>query len=191
VLPERLVLAPGARLALPLAVATERLPPDGIFYRGRVLAPLGESEGYTLFTLPMEAAEAPGEYQGLVRLSSSARQGIGKALLLRYSVRAPAETSAGDAIVLISPAFVSPPNYAYVTAPPQLCWSEPAVAGPPPLRFRAMVAGPTPADSGWITESCWRTPALGPGTYYWKVFVRDGEGHMNRTNQRPYAFKIR
>jgi hypothetical protein len=67
----------------------------------------------------------------------------------------------------------------------------PAQAGPPPLAFRVMVTGPTPADSGWMTESCWQTPALARGTYAWKVFVRDADGHMNRTNQRPWVFQMR
>jgi hypothetical protein len=54
-----------------------------------------------------------------------------------------------------------------------------------------MVAGPQFADSGWIADQCWQTPALPKGTYFWKVFVRDGNGHMNRTNQRPYVFRLR
>jgi hypothetical protein len=106
-------------------------------------------------------------------------------------VRQPVDTSGSTGVVLINPTFVSPANYAELPAAPRLCWSEPRVAGPPPLSFRVMVVGAAPTDSGWIAETCWQAPHLAPGRYYWKVFVRDGQGRMNRTNQRPFAFSIR
>jgi len=55
----------------------------------------------------------------------------------------------------------------------------------------SIAAGPGAADSGWISELCYTTPSLAPGTYFWKVFVTDGAGLMNRTNQRPLAVVIR
>ena len=52
------------------------------------------------------------------------------------------------------------------------------------------VSGAGVADSGWIAAECWTPPPLGAGTFFWKAFVRDARGYMNRTNQRPTVFKI-
>jgi hypothetical protein len=142
--------------------------------------------------VPLTAPLAPGEYARLLPLSAGhGRRAVGRALRLHFAVRDPAHTAAGAGIVLISPAFVRTANWSRLAAPPQLCWSEPASAGPAPLLFRVRVVGPSPADSGWISAACWQTPALPPGSYAWKVFVRDGQGFMNRTNQRPFVFTLR
>ena len=42
-----------------------------------------------------------------------------------------------------------------------------------------------------VHATCWQAPDLKSGLYQWKVFVRDGRGYMNRTNQRPQVFTVR
>ena len=42
-----------------------------------------------------------------------------------------------------------------------------------------------------FAATCWQTPDLPAGMYFWKVFVRDARGYMNRTNQRPLALTIK
>jgi hypothetical protein len=189
-LPARLVMAPLGRLQLPLAISASQLVGHDVVFGSRTLRPLVATPTESVFTLELVAPRAPGEYERLIRLrplSTSA----GTVLRLRLSVRPPVVSSAAASIVLISPTFVGPANYSEHHTPPRLCWSEPAVAGEPPLRFRAMVVGPQAADSGWQADTCWQAPPLPKGTYFWKVFVRDGSGYMNRTNQRPFVFKIR
>jgi murein DD-endopeptidase MepM/ murein hydrolase activator NlpD len=188
-MPGRLVLRPGGRVGLPIAVANSTAARGQVVFSGRALTPTAQTATHTLFTLPVLAPAAAGDYTQTVQIkgSSSAAREVPLAL----SVREPAETSAAEAVVWISPTFVSPSNWASVLRPPRLCWTEPASAGAAPLSFRVMVVGTAAADSGWISASCWQAPALGHGTYYWKVFVRDADGHMNRTNQRPYVFQVR
>ncbi len=112
-------------------------------------------------------------------------------LTFNYAVRAPVDSSPGEGLVWINPRLVGPPDYSVFSATPKLCYSEPAVAGPAPLSFRVMLSsGAALADSGWMAGSCWTPPALAPGTYFWKVFVRDGQGHMNRPTDWPHIFKI-
>jgi len=189
-LPARLILAPGARVELPIALETASLPPGGLTYAGQPLLAAAESAGRTAFIVPLAAPAAPGEYARLLPLRGHpGRRAVGRALRLSFAVRDPAP-AAGLGVVLISPAFVRPANWSRLTAAPELCWSEPASAGPAPLLFRVRVVGPAPADSGWIEAACWQSPALPPGTYHWKVFVRDGLGFMNRTNQRPFVFTL-
>ncbi len=189
--PARLVLAPLGRMDLPIAIPNTLLSANAVYFAGRRLLPAAETPDRSVYLISLSAPLAAGEYERLVQLRPIGTAATGQTIRLRLSVRPPAETSAGQAVVLISPAFVGPANYSELRAPPTLCWTEPAVAGPPPLVFRAMVVGAQPADSGWIADTCWQTPPLVPGTYYWKVFVRDGSGLMNRTNQRPFVFKIR
>jgi hypothetical protein len=90
----------------------------------------------------------------------------------------------------MNPYYLSPSSWAPVGNAPQLCWGQNVKAGQTPFQYRVVIAGPTAADSGWIIDTCWQTPRLQPGTYYWKVFARDAQGYMNRTNQRPYAFVV-
>ena len=189
--PTRLVLAPLARVDLPLAISNSVLTRYDVYYAGRRLQPTSETPEQSVFVVSLSAPLAAGEYERLVQLRPTNTAATGQTFRLRLSVRAPPDTSAGESIVLISPAFAGPANYAELRAPPRLCWTEPAAAGPAPLRFRAMVVGAQAADSGWISDTCWQTPALAQGTYYWKVFVRDGDGFMNRTNQRPFVFRLR
>jgi murein DD-endopeptidase MepM/ murein hydrolase activator NlpD len=190
-LPARLVLAPRGRVRLPIAIPAGQLAAASVFYGGQELQPVTETPAYSVFNVDVAAPLAPGEYIRLVQLRPTGAAARTPTLRLRLSVRPAPATSPSDSIVFISPTFVGPANYSEHPASPRLCWSVPAVAGRPPLRFRAMVVGPQPADSGWIDSSCWQAPPLPNGTYYWKVFVRDGEGYMNRTNQRPFVFKIR
>ena len=191
VVPARLQLPPVGRVDLPVVIPTTTVAAFDVYYASRKLAPASQTADHSVFLVPLAAPVAPGEYERLVQLRPITDGGVRQTLRLRLSVRAPAATEAGRDIIYISPAFVSPANYSEHRTPPRLCWSEPAAAGLAPLRFRAMVAGPQPADSGWTTADCWQTPPLPPGTYFWKVFVRDGNGFMNRTNQRPFVFKLR
>jgi murein DD-endopeptidase MepM/ murein hydrolase activator NlpD len=190
-LPGGLILAPSTRVTLPVALrAAQRA---SLYYLGRRLQPALETPDLTTYSLDLTAPSTVGDYERavVVRPAGTGSAAAATTLRLRLSVHLPADASAGNGIVLISPTFAGPANYSTLRAAPRLCWSEPAVAGTPPLRYRAMVVGPQPADSGWIAAGCWQAPALSPGTYYWKVFVRDGSGFMNRTNQRPFVFKIR
>jgi len=184
--PGGLVLAPGTSVALPVAIKTAMLPPAGLTFGGRLLDPVQSIGVYTVFRLPLIAPPTTGIFSRPVTLIPAA----GRTTLVRFSVRPAPDTSTSTGMILISPTFVSPANYAVRRQPPELCWSEAASAGPAPLTYRVMVVGPTPVDSGWISDTCWQTPALVTGQYSWKVFVRDGQGYMNRPNQRPWVFKI-
>ncbi len=186
VTPGGLVLAPGTSVALPVAIRTSMLPASGLRFSGRVITPTQTAGAYTLFRLPIVAPAALGSYSRVVSLVAAA----GPIAPLRFSVRPAPDTSTSTGLILISPTFVSPANYVGLSKPPKLCWSEPASAGLAPLTFRVMVVGSTPADSDWISDTCWQAPPLAAGYYSWKVFVRDGQGYMNRPNQRPWVFKI-
>jgi murein DD-endopeptidase MepM/ murein hydrolase activator NlpD len=107
-----------------------------------------------------------------------------------FEVGALRSTEIPVGIVLQNPEFVSPTSYSAWGSAPQLCWRL-GGAVKQPVRFRVRVVGPQPADSGWQAATCWQPPQLRKGTYFWKVFVRDGDGFVNRTHQRPQAFVIR
>jgi hypothetical protein len=191
ILPGRLVLAPGARVDLPVAYRNDRLPAEGLSYQGQRLEVALRTETHTVVLTPFAAPALTGEFTRLIRVGPETQTGLGRALRFRYGVRPAAENPSRDGVVLISPTFAGPPNWTELRAPPELCWSLHATAGAAPLRFRVLAAGPTRADSGWIEATCWQTPLLPPGDYAWKVFVRDADGYMNRTNQRPYVFRLR
>jgi hypothetical protein len=189
-LPLGLVLAPLGQAQVPLVVSAEQLAASHVYYAGRRLTPVVEAPSQSTFRLPVVAPRWAGDYQRLVLLRPRSG-GTSTSLRLKVTVRPQVEAGAGAGIVYISPAFASPANYSLHASAPRLCWTLPAVAGEPPLTFRALVVGPRAADSGWITTTCWQPPRLPAGSYSWKVFVRDGLGHMNRTNQRPFVFRIR
>jgi murein DD-endopeptidase MepM/ murein hydrolase activator NlpD len=193
VLPASLVLAPRGRVRLPVGLPAAQAAALDVYYLGRRLLPSTTSPFLSIYTVELSAPLAPGDYERLVQLRPAMGTNASPATTLPLSllVRPPADSQAGAGIVYISPTFVSPANYSEHRSAPRLCWSEPAAAGPAPLSFRAMLVGPQAADSGWITATCWQTPSLAAGTYTWKVFVRDGQGYMNRTNQRPFVFKVR
>jgi len=190
VLPERIVLPPGAPAVLPVAYANEHVPAEGLWYLGERVPVALHTETHTVFSVPFTAPSRTGEFTRVLRVISDGDGAPRRLIRFRYGVRPPAESASAEGLVLINPAFARPPNWSRLDAPPELCWTEPAIAGPPPLSFRVLVVGPARADSGWITTPCWQTPALPPGDYAWKVFVRDGLGYMNRTNQRPWVFEI-
>jgi|GEM_PF-1361823 len=187
ILPARLVLTPSAQIYLPLAIVstdtTENLITDGT-----LLKPTRRTANQILFTAPIIAPSQGGYYEKTFWPMVGAQRGAG--VTLGYVVRLAPDTTPGRDMILVNPAFAGPTNWATLSLPPRLCWWEDASAGKSPLRFRVLVVGPTAADSGWITDTCWQTPSLKTGTYFWKVFVRDARGYMNRTNQRPYAFMI-
>ena len=190
-LPAGLALSPRAQAEVPLAVPAALLADAEVHYLGRRLQPVFTGTTYSLFTIPIVAPPHLGQSERLIRLRDRAGTARSVTLRLPLTVQPAAETRAGADIVYISPTFVSPANYSAHAASPRLCWREPVSAGTPPLSFRAMVAGPQLAESGWITADCWQLPPLPKGTYFWKVFVRDGLGLMNRTNQRPFVFRIK
>jgi hypothetical protein len=190
-LPGEVALAPGASFSLPVAVQTALLPLGGLRFSGRLLAPVLVQDAYTVFQVPLTAPTVAGRFSRLMLLRPEGERAPGRKVAVRFTVRTPPDTSTGTGMIVINPTFLSPPNYSVQSRPPQLCWSESASAGPPPLIFRVMVAGPQAADSGWISASCWETPTLPPGQYSWKVFVRDGQGWMIRPNQRPWVFRMR
>lgn len=114
---------------------------------------------------------------------------------LTYTVTQPVNLTPANSVILTNPELISPTSYSYFSRSPSLCWRMPFSDGISPFAFRVVVAGPMIADSGWLydlgVEACWRPPELSRGIYYWKVFVRDSKGFMNRTHQYPLAFVIR
>jgi hypothetical protein len=189
-LPRRVELAPGAQAEVPIAVAGSVLGNQSVYYSGRPLRATATVGGYILFSLHIAAPAAPGDYQGSLDFHVAGPVTGAPPLTLNFRVRPAMDSRAGAGLVWVNPQPVSPPAYAAYRTPPPLCFTEPAVAGPAPLTFRILVVGPARADSGWITATCWTPPAVPRGVYYWKVFVRDGQNHMNRTNQRPVVFRI-
>lgn len=186
--PARVVLAPGAQVSLPVGLSLEWLGASRVVYAARSVRPDVVGQTYAAFDLPVRGQAALGEMRRLIQLQPA---GVGRSrwLSVNVAVRQPAETSAGKSVVLFNPSFVSPANWAQLRGAPRLCWQIPAAAGD--VLFRVMAAGPTLGDSGWITDTCWQAPQLPPGHYAWKVFVRNPQGYMNRTNQRPYVFSIK
>lgn len=189
-LPHGLVMPPLGRAQVPLVLPAAQVASADAFYAGRRLTPTAQTTALSIFSLPLVAPRSVGEYQRLVVLRPRSG-GTSTTLSLSVAVRPAVDASAGEDIVYISPTFDGPANYSQHSSVPRLCWTVPLSAGQPPLTFRAMIVGPGAADSGWITDSCWQPPRLPAGLYHWKVFVRDGAGYMNRTNQRPFVFRIR
>lgn len=196
-LPARITVPAGGAATVPVAVRA-----TGAALTLRVgdlrVTPVAQTTDSATFLVPLQASASVGlRTIGLVLYGSG--QAISVRLVVATTTRQPVAGLAGT--VLINPVFVSPANYAVRTGKASLCWAGSPEAGPAPLRYRVLVvrdllsaatsALPTTADSGWIADTCYTTPELAPGTYFWKVFVLDGAGLMNRTNQRPLAFVIR
>lgn len=205
--PRGVVLAPQTAFTLPVLINSSSVE-EPLTVDGTVIASLTRTAQTAFYHLPLIAAEPPGQYT--ITLQHGPVQAV-----VPYHVRAAPDTSASQFMLEINPAFVSPENWSNFTQPPTLCWSEPASAGQAPLQFRVIVVeahagdhatidnatesgAKSGADSGWQTFAltnnayCWPIPhALPVGTYYWKVFVRDATGLMNRTNQRPFAFTLK
>ena len=188
--PVRVVLAPSTQASVPIAVASVFLGSQSLTYDGQPLLPTLVTNGYTLFSLPLEAPGQVGDYQGSLEFHVGGPVLGAPSVTVNYAVREPVDSSPGAGLVWINPLPVTPVNYSTFTAAPRLCVTELAIAGPTPLSFRVMVSGAAQADSGWMAAQCWTPPSLAHGTYYWKAFVRDGQGRMNRTNDRPSVFRI-
>lgn len=184
ILPGRLLLAPGATLRFPVAVRGAAAATRTLNLNGLILTPISRATGSATFSVPLTAPPQPGNYELILRTAS------GAAAKARYSVRRPAEASAPLGLLVVNPTYLSPSGWSSVDGAPLLCWAYADKTAQKPFQFRVLVVGSTPADSGWIAKTCWQTPRLKPGAYYWKVFVRDARGYMNRTNQRPYAFIV-
>jgi murein DD-endopeptidase MepM/ murein hydrolase activator NlpD len=189
-LPARVVLAPSMHASVPVAVANKLLGTQNLYYDGALVPTSATTSGYTLFSLPLSAPNEPGDYQGSLEFRVAGPVTGSPPVTFNYAVREPVDTRAGAGLVWINPRLVGPPDYSILSATPRLCYTEPAVAGPAPLTFRVIVSGSAQADSGWTLADCWTPPTLAHGTFFWKVFVRDGQGHMNRTNDRPHIFRI-
>jgi hypothetical protein len=154
------------------------------------LTPIERTDAYVLFRVPLTAL-SPGDFAPPIFPHTKTQTSNQLAIRLHYRVRLKPDTRGSRGILLINPSLVSPSSYSRFDQPPELCWSLHRTAGQAPFEFRVVVVGPKPADSGWLNDTCWQPPNLSSGTYYWKVFVRDARGYMNRTNQRPFAFVIR
>jgi hypothetical protein len=178
--PRALALAPGAAVMIPVGVrGTNVLAADGL-----ALHPAGRADPLALFTLALTAPPEAGIYD--LPLSAGRLPPV----VLRYTVRPPTAPEAGQGLILINPVFVNPPDYSASRATPRLCWSEAGRAGQLPLQYKVVIVGRSSLESVWQSNTCYQPPRLSAGTYLWKVFVRDARGYMNRTNQRPNAFRI-
>ncbi len=190
VLSTRLILSPGYRVRLPLmltGILASTLSLQCVCGR---LAPIERTETYTLYKIPL-ANSRIGNLTRWILSHPGTQKATQLSIRLQYTVRPEREAGGSRGILLFNPSLVSPNGYSSYDQSPGLCWELHRAAGQAPFEFRALVVGPEPADSGWITGTCWQPPDLKSGTYYWKVFVRDARGYMNRTNQRPFAFIIR
>jgi hypothetical protein len=182
VLPARVMLAPNALAAVPVAApltAGATLQANGLYF-----TPVLTSTSFSVFRVPLSAPATGGNYELKLRAAS------GLSGTLRYTVRRPPDTTPSAGLIMLNPYLVSPTGWQSVGQAPQLCWGQSPRAGSGPFEFRVILAGRAFVDSGWLADTCWQTPRLQPGTYYWKVFVRDARGYMNRTNQRPWAFIV-
>lgn len=182
--PERLVLAPGAATRFPVAVRDSGMITPTLNLNGLILTPVLHAANTSAFSVPLTAPGRNGDYELTLRAAS------GLEARVRYSVRPLPDTSAGSGLLVVNPSYLSPDGWSSVASGTPLCWGYADKSAQTPIQFRVVVVGPASADSGWIAKTCWQTPKLKPGTYYWKVFVRDARGYMNRTNQRPYAFVV-
>lgn len=187
VLPAGLEISPTASITLPVVAASGV---QDLTVGDAVLMPTKSPTSTVWFSLPLTAPFETGIYtQTLEPMPAAGPAGPGA--VVTYTVRPAPDTRAAADAILINPTFVSPANWSSLREAPQLCWSEEPQAGQAPLEYRVMVVGAAAADSGWMDATCWQTPDLLSGTYFWKVFVRDARGYMNRTNQRPLAFVVR
>ncbi len=190
-LPAQLWLTPGQALTLPVVTASGT---DGLTLNGLSLKLTARAAAGAVFALPIVAPATPGVYTQTLQALVGARV-AGPWVPISYTVRPASDTRESKELILINPVLLSPGNWARLRRAPQMCWREDPVAGRAPLRYRVMAVGPggsaAAADSGWISATCWQAPDLKPGIYQWKVFVRDGRGYMNRTNQRPQVFVAR
>jgi hypothetical protein len=189
-LPARVLLAPAVHASVPIAIGNSRLGTQSVYYDGALVPKTASTSGFTLFSLPLSAPNEPGDYQGSLEFRVAGPVTGSPPVTFNFAVREAVDSRGAAGLVWINPRLVGPPDYSIFGATPRLCYTEPAVAGPGPLTFRVMLSGAAQADSGWISADCWTPPALSHGTYFWKVFVRDSQGHMNRTNDRPHIFRI-
>jgi peptidase M23-like protein len=182
--PERLVLAPGVATRFPVAVRDSGTITPTLNVNGLILLPVLHAANTSAFSVLLTAPGQSGDYELTLRAAS------GPEARVRYSVRPLPDTSASSGLLFVNPSYLSPSGWSSIASGTPLCWGYADKSAQRPIQFRVVVAGPAPADSGWITGTCWQPLRLKPGTYYWKVFVRDARGYMNRTNQRPYAFVV-
>jgi hypothetical protein len=186
VLPAGLAISPTASASLP---ATAARGVDGLSVGGASLTPAATTGGAAWFRLPFTAPVDSGTTAQTVQPTTGGVS-AGPGAVLTVTVRPAPDTSPASDAILINPVFISPPDWSRLRGAPYLCWSEDARAGQAPFEYRVMVAGAAEVDSGWMRGTCWQAPDLPSGTYFWKVFVRDARGFMNRTNQMPLVFVV-
>lgn len=184
--PQGLALAPGTAVSVPVLAAGRLTEMDTLRLGSGRLAPARRAPDYALFRVPLLASTVAGDYVQNLEAGAAGQPLTG---VLRYSVRPAPAPAVVPGVQLENPTLVRPAGWSLHNRPPELCWRLDSAAALV-RQYRVIVAGPTPADSGWITGTCWRPAALAAGTYLWKVFWRDGAGAMNRPNQRPFAFRM-
>jgi hypothetical protein len=190
ILPGSITAPAGSRLWLPVAARARLTSTDGLRVAGQVYPPLRQSGDYAILRVPIRVPGRNGTSQVALQFIASDRMLNGLRVQLPLTATL-ALSPVPTGTVLINPTFVSPANYATRQGAVEFCWQVDPGAGPAPLASRLIATGPTLIDSDWITGTCWATSAMPAGQYQWKVFVRDANGWMNRTNQRPQVVIIR
>jgi hypothetical protein len=153
-------------------------------------SPISHTTEGVLFRVPVKATSRLGINRWTLNTGEALATHV---FTLVFTVAEPISLSVANGIILANPELVSPTSYSIFDQSPSLCWrmtSREVIS-----EFRVIVAGPSIADSGWLSdlpnEACWQPPLLPAGIYRWKVFARDSWGTMNRTHQYPLAFVIR
>jgi len=102
-----------------------------------------------------------------------------------------------------APTLLSPADGSTHTSMPRLCWRNNGDPDGDPVQFSVDLwtsGRGREEQSGWIAQTCWRPARLsGPGTYFWRVRVRDPrqEGprspqwtfHVVDSNAPPFQWK--
>src|SRR5262249_56376113 len=102
IVPQRVVLAPGARAAVPVAVATSYLGGQTVLYDGAPLTAIAQTNGYNLYRLPLEAPARLGDYTGSLQFQVAGPVMGAPPVTFQYSVRAPVDTKASAGLVWIN-----------------------------------------------------------------------------------------
>jgi murein DD-endopeptidase MepM/ murein hydrolase activator NlpD len=190
VLPQAVLAPSNSRIWLPVAARARLTSTDGLRVSGQVYPPLRQSGAYAIVRVPIRVPARGGS--GPVPLQFVSSNPTLNGLRLQLPVTATLAISpVPTGTVLINPTFVSPANYATQRGPVTFCWLVDAAAGPAPLVSRVIAVGPVLLDSGWVSATCWAPTQMPAGAYEWKVFIRDANGWMNRTNQRPLRVQVR
>lgn len=150
---------------------------------------LGRTAEGARFLVPIRASYITGQDSWTLATGEAMAE---HAFELRFEVANPTTTIIRA--LLDNPDLTRPTSYSRHQQAPELCWGRAYVGYDSVAQYRVIVAGQASADSGWlagaVTEMCWRPERLDAGLYYWKVFVRDRWGRVNRTHDYPWAFIV-